>query len=138
MSEIRRKYDNSQKHVNDAHIIIERRISDNLIVGCGNYSKLDVVNNINRSYVQLLKFNKDYYRFDSLTCQENKLQYDWKNIRNQDDLVSLEFEKYVPLNIICYKLSKMSKSSPISNIILQHFKSIGLTCSNELDELMNL
>jgi hypothetical protein len=129
---------------------IERHISnsDNLVIGLGTYSNGNNGNNgnkrENKSVGQLLKFNKDYYNFASLTRLQNKLTYEWQNVKNANDEVLLEFEKSVPLNIIMYKFSKVH-SRPDNNLVLsqgifepKYFTSIGMPITKEIDEILKL
>ena len=143
-SDIRNAYDNMHNKSIEPNINIERHISnsDNLVIGLGTYSNGN--NGNNKTVGQLLKFNKDYYNFASLTRLQNKLTYEWQNVKNANDAVLLEFEKSVPLNIIMYKLSKVH-TRPDNNIVLsqgifepKYFTSIGMPITKEIDELVNL
>jgi len=96
----------------EANINIERHIGDNLVIGLGTYS----IGNT-KTTAQLLKFKNDYYSFDNLTRLQNKLTFEWKNVKNANDLVLLDFEKSVPLNIITYTISKIN-DRPDNNLVL--------------------
>ena len=134
---IRNVYD---AHINNksnaANMQIGCHIGDSLVIGVGTYSS-------NKNRCQLLKFNKDYYKFESLTSQENKLIYEWKNVKNVHDALLLEFEKSIPLNIIIYKLCKVDKVSFNQLVLSQgifepkYFKSIGMCITKDIDVLMD-
>jgi len=138
-SDIRNAYENMHQKSIQPSINIERHISDNLIIGLGTYS-----NGKTTTTTQLLKFNNDYYSFDSLIRLQNKLTFEWKNVKNANDAVLLDLEKSVPLNIITYTLSKVN-DRPDNNLVLlqgifvpKYFISIGMHTTKEIDELVNL
>jgi hypothetical protein len=111
-SEIRNAYSHMHQKSIEANINIERHIGDNLVIGLGTYS----IGNT-KTTAQLLKFKNDYYSFDNLTRLQNKLTFEWKNVKNANDLVLLDFEKSVPLNIITYTISKIN-DRPDNNLVL--------------------
>lgn len=140
-ADIRNAYENMKNKSNVANMQIERHIGDNLVIGVGTYSS-DNHNNNNKC--QLLKFNKNYYKFESLTHFQNKMIFEWKNVKNVHDAVLLEFEKSIPLNIIIYKLCKVDTVS-FNHLVLcqgifepKYFKSIGICMTKDIDALMNI
>ena len=104
-------------------LIIDRQIGNNLQIGI-----------ISNSAKQALKFANELYTLTAFDKQSDKLTYQWENIKNADDSITLEFEK-LSASTVSYKVISNDLVRQQCDFYYKYFKTIGMEGTKEIDEL---
>lgn len=125
-----KNYLNEQKRTtvpNKPYYLFERHIGYGLQIGLGNCEEHISETPITTTK-QLLHYNDNYYELDNLQQSENKLNYQWCDMQNQDNKLILEFEKKTD-DKIYFKLldAKLSDNDNINTpLVPKNILEIGL------------